>query len=239
MASAKEPQLVTVTGVVATTRLIPGREIRLSRDLLNQLAKQFTPGSPLFRQHGTQQIGRVVSADLRIAEDGETELVALAELEVPAGFDVETFAGKGFSLGILAYGDDWTGKAPLVIGLDSVAYGDDDLRRVRIALDGVLPAYVTHYLQFAQTPPPTIIIQVGSELLPLLRATDGSQRWHILADAVGGLAVKAGLRVLVIRFALPAGNHLDAEIPATEPDRSHALSEAFEEALKSAFTVQH
>lgn len=239
MAGLNKPQLVRVSGVLATTRPVPGRGFRLTRDFLNELAHQFTPGSPLFRQHGTDRIGRVVSASLRLADDGETELVGTAELEVPAGFDADTFAGKGFSLGILAYGEDWTGKAPLVVGLDSVAFGEEDLRRLRIALDSVLPVYVTHYLQFAQAPPPTIVVQVGIELLPLLSAADGQSRWTILRDAIASLPAKGSDRTLTLRFGLPVGDWIEVQIPSAEPERSHVLAETFENALASATQPHH
>lgn len=239
MPGLNRPQLVRVSGVLASTRPVPGRRVRLTRDFLSQLAHQFTPGSPLFRQHGADRIGRVVSATLRLADDGETELVGTAELEVPAGFDADTFAGKGFSLGILAYGEDWTGKAPLVVGLDSVAFGEDDLRRLRIALDSVLPVYVTHYLQFAQAPPPTIVIQVGIELVPILTAADGQSRWSILRDAIANLPARDTDRTLSLRFGLPVGDRIEVEIPSMEPERSHVLAETFEVALARATQPHH
>ncbi len=165
---------ITVEGVVATTHAIPGRGGRLTPDILANMVARFTPGMPIFRQHGATRIGEWHSAELRRRHDGEFEIYAEGVVDLPDGETVESYVGKGLSVAftepVEVQGDEL-----VLVGIDSIAFEDIGLARAKAAFgaasDRVAP---TWYHQFAEVPPPTVLIQLMDNAVPILQGAAGA-----------------------------------------------------------------
>jgi hypothetical protein len=155
--------------MLADTRR-PIRGVTFTPKLLRQLAESARPG-PLFREHRDQVIGRTLKTWTATDQDGATELWGEAEIDVPAGADLESYAGRGASMSFLARYEGAPSDPVLTVGAEPGQFSDHQLESAQVALDELMPGgrvYVTRYYQFAELPPPTIIIEVAQGLLVII-----------------------------------------------------------------------
>src|SRR5712692_7562453 len=110
-----------VAAIVATTDRIPARGIRLAPEALNAIAEQFRPGMPIFKNHGATRIGEWHRVEVRTRPDGEHELYAEGEVEVPEGESYEGYLGPAWSIAF-AESPTLRGDEVAIVAIDSLAF---------------------------------------------------------------------------------------------------------------------
>lgn len=218
--------------IMATTHLIPGRDLRLTKEALDGLVTQFKPG-PLHREHGERVVGRVLSDPVRQRSDGEWELVGEIEVDLPAGEEIENFLGKFMSIAFIEREADEP-KTTVAIGLDSLAFDESDRGELREELSELSDVRVARYHQFAEVPPPAIAVDLANTIIPILQSAAGSAFWAALTFTVSHYVARKRAKVSALRFKLkgPRGVYLQAEVPANAKDAVAAVEALFEGAAK-------
>ncbi len=215
------PRMI-IEGVVATTEPLRSRGVRLAPEALESIAAQFTPGMPIFREHGAKRIGEWHRLTVRVRPDGEFELYAEGEVDLPAGESAETYLGRGLSLGFSEVVSDLTGNEIATIGIESVLFADLGLEAAKEEFGEARGRVaVTWFHQFADMPPLTLAIHLLDNVGPVLQGATGAALWFFIQRGVVRLFARAADKAEfgTLRISGPHGVRVDAQVP-TNPDRS-------------------
>jgi hypothetical protein len=216
---------VRVQAIAATTDALPDRGIRLSYEALKEAVASFRP-TPVFDNHGVDEIGRTLSVDLEQRPDGEWNLVVEAEIVVPEGTDPAQFLRRGWSVGLLE------GHAPpgttVTVGLDYLAFTDADVAELTEALAEVPNADVRWYHQFAAAPEPTVLVELTQAIGSILQ----TPAWLALERAILRLLVRRP-RTGPIVFRMRGPNvKFDIQVPVNaDPEMVTMLFDRAEQLL--------
>jgi hypothetical protein len=197
------------------------------------LVAGFKPGTPLFRDHSEKVIGTIRSVSLRERDDGEWELIGEFDVDLPADEALETFLGRALSIAFTE-SDPAGGKQAITIGLDSIAFNAEDFEELRGELAELHEVRVAPYHQFAYVPPPAILVDLASNIVPILQGAAGSALWAALIVGVSRFVGRKRAKMQSLRFKLkgPDGLLVQAELPANPKDAAATVEAIFDGATK-------
>lgn len=231
---------VVIEGVVATTDPLPARGLRLAREALESAAAKFKPGMPIFREHSANRIGEWHRVEIRQRSDGESELYAVGEVDLPEGESVETYLGRGLSMGFTEGASDLTGDEVATVGIESVLFADLGLDAARELFgDARSRVAVAWYHQFADIPPLTVALHLADNVVPVLQGAAGAALWTLLQQGIARLFGRAAGKAKsgTLRISGPHGVRVDAEIPAN-PDKAPEVVAAVFEGVKQLIVAE-
>ena len=218
-------------GLALSTRPIPGRKERIPADLIRQLPHKLAPGAPLGHNHGIEERGRLTRAWTQEASDGATELWVAGEADVPVGEDPGEYLGSGISISLIAYYTDHTGGEHLLIAADPLSFSKQAMAGARRSLAAAgIHAYVTDYFQYAELPPPSVVVEIKRALVPLLQGVGGAAIWSGIQSTVVKLVGHKTRTDAEAYVTLRAGNvELKATIPSDSAAARRVLRRFFED----------
>lgn len=230
-----------IAGIVATTGPMPGRNFRFTRENLQQFVDNFRPGLPMYREHGTQLLGVGVSQELRQRDDGDWEVFGVFDIYAEADESEESVLarlGRGVSPAFLETGEDAPETPALTLGIDSLAFTEEDLSEARAALrDLGVTTYVTWYHQLAAEPQPAIVLHLAQQVLAALPP----EVWTQLVKTVQELVIELIFRepkrttTAVLRARIDASHPTTVELP---PDADPEVVKVFFEGITEVIRAQ-
>lgn len=182
------------------------------------------------RNHTDARSGTVLRAWLRERDDGETELVIEGEAWVPKGADAREYLGNGLSIS----GFEGSTLAPILLGPDSMNFDDEALDEVRqLLLDSHLETAVgvDPYYQFAELPPPVIVIQLSDPaFVQILYGAAAAAVYDVLKTCVHRLVQRNKQPKVKPRLRISVGDIADVDLllPVAGDDLQPAIDAAFD-----------
>lgn len=223
-----QAKVITVQYVLADTRL-PIRGLKFTPEVLQSAASSFRP-RPMYRNHRSEVIGRILTSECVHCDDGEWELRGTAEIDLPAGQSLDDFAGKGMSMSLIAYEKPLSGDEALIIAAEPGHFGNETFEVAQQELSAIVPGRVTKFYQFSELPPPTVVIVLLDRLVDLLVGASSS----LLVMGIAELVEERFSRSSMSKEQVQIRTGLEQEEPSSVID---VAADATHEAVRQSIRV--
>ena len=130
-----------------------------------------------------------MSLELRHRDDGEWELYAESDIDIPPGESPDSVVASlpkgGWSMAIAEIGDDAPPEPVATIAIDYLAFDEHDRNEARTPFLAIpVSVYVTWYHQFAEVPQPAVFLDLVRNAVLSMPREVWNQLFKALEDVV-------------------------------------------------------